>query len=55
MQFLGPEGAILHGEFVYALSDDNISVIEAILPSLADILKHLVQSKLISAEIMVSL
>jgi len=55
MSFLGNEGAILYGEVVYALSDDNISVIEGVLPNLGDILKLLVQAKLISPDAMVPL
>jgi hypothetical protein len=54
MQHLGNEGYLLHGEVVYALSDDNTSVIEGIMPNLADMLKVFVQAKLISPDTMAS-
>lgn len=55
MQYLGSDGALLNGEVVYSLADDDITVVEAIMPNLADILRAFVQAKLISPDAMVSL
>jgi len=54
MENLDSQAALLHGEVIYALSDDSIDVIEGILPNLKDILKKFVEAKLISPESMVS-
>ncbi|XP_021947193.2 serine/threonine-protein phosphatase 4 regulatory subunit 4 [Folsomia candida] len=52
MQYLGSDGALLNGEVVYSLADDDITVVEAIMPNLADILRAFVQAKLISPDAM---
>ena len=53
MEFLGPLGHLLYPEFIYTLSDDSIDVVETIVPKTSEILKILVQGKVISPEVMV--
>jgi hypothetical protein len=55
MEYLGNLGHLLYGEFVYTLSDDSIDVVEAVVPNLSNILKVLVQGKVVSPEVMVRL
>jgi len=53
MEYLGNQGHLLYGEFVYTLSDDSIAVVEAVVPHLTEILQVLVQGKVVSPDVMV--
>jgi hypothetical protein len=50
METLENNGHLLHGEFVYILSDDSLDVIEGIAGNVPKILKVLTNGKIISPE-----
>lgn len=50
MEYLGSEAALLHGELVYALTDDDLDVIQALVPHIAKILECLVKAKVLTPE-----
>ena len=54
MEQIGNEAGLLKGEIVRVLSDDNIDVIEAIVPNLANIMKILVKTQVVSPDANVS-
>lgn len=54
MEYLGPEAALLHGELVYGLTDDDLDVIQALVPNISRILKCLATAKVLSADRVVS-
>ncbi|CAL8111217.1 unnamed protein product [Orchesella dallaii] len=50
MEYLGPEAALLHGEIVYILTDDDLDVIQALVPHIGRILKCLVAVNVLSPD-----
>ena len=55
MELAGDQAGLCKDELVKALSDDNVDVIEALIPQLASIMKILVKTQVVSPDSNVSL
>ena len=54
MELAGDQAGLCKDELVKALSDDNVDVIEALIPQLASIMKILVKTHVVSPDSNVS-